>query len=129
MRTAVIIEDDHLMATMLADLLEAEGIECTVFHTTDEAWNHCQSQMPDLLVFDWYVPGSRTCEEVLEHIRRSGINTRFICVSGCDELEIQHLSDNDFCIEFMPKPLHFEQFVSDVRGKMNTSTKHFNDML
>jgi DNA-binding response OmpR family regulator len=116
MRTAVILEDDQLMATMLADLLEAEGFVCTLFHTTDEAWNHCQSQVPDLLVFDWCVPGSRTCLELLENIRRSGTDTRYICVSGCDELDIQHLSDNDFSVEFMPKPLHFEQFVSDVRG-------------
>jgi DNA-binding NarL/FixJ family response regulator len=51
-RTALIIEDDRLMASLIADLLSDHGFECVVAHTATEAKRALKASDVDVAVID-----------------------------------------------------------------------------
>lgn len=115
MHTAVVIEDDTLTAIMISDLLKSEGLVSKIFCSTDDAWHYCENTPPELLIFDWCVPGTISPDILIRKIQEMDVGTRCICISGLDTSELRQLTGNDLAIEFMPKPVHYEQLLSDIR--------------
>lgn len=115
MQTAVVIEDDTLTAMMISDLLKSEGFASKIFCSTDDAWSYCEKLPPELLIFDWCVPGTISPDILIRKIQEMDVGTRCICISGLDTSELRQLTGNDLAIEFMPKPVHYEQLLSDIR--------------
>lgn len=116
MTTAVIVEDDVLASMALAQLLEAEGFEVRCFDRTDDAYAGCMERPPDILITDWCVPGSISSETLVRELKESQPSLRVICVSGYESRELQAMVDSSMHVECVSKPIHFDQFISDIRG-------------
>jgi DNA-binding NtrC family response regulator len=114
--TAVIVEDDVLASMALAQLLEAEGFEVRCFERTDDAYASCIERLPDILITDWCVPGAISSETLVTELRKLDPSLRVICVSGYESRELQAMVESSIHVECVPKPIHFERFMSDIRG-------------
>ncbi len=114
MSAAVIIEDDVLAAMALAQLLEGEGFQVRSFTTTDEAFESCISNPPDVLIADWCVPGAISTAELVANLRERAPRVRVIFVSGYETSELQAMVTAEGDVEYLSKPIHFDRFINDV---------------
>lgn len=125
MQTAVIVEDDRLAANALAELMDGDGFVTKVFSCTDEAYRYCAESPPDVLVLDWCVPGHISTSELIRAVQDASPLTRCVCISGYDADALRDLLDDELAVEFMPKPIHYDRFISDLRAMKNTWTGDF----
>ena len=57
MERIYVIEDDDNIRNLLKIALEGFGYEAEAFETAEEGLARIQEQIPDLVIFDWMLPG------------------------------------------------------------------------
>jgi len=80
--TAIVVDDDRDVLDMTASLLELNGLTIVAKDVVGEsALQHLREYRPDFAVMDVFVPGGGGLE-LLDAIRREGLPTRSILVTG-----------------------------------------------
>ena len=80
--TAIVVDDDRDVLDMTASLLDRNGLTIVAKDVVGEsALEHLRKYRPDLAVMDVFVPGGGGLE-LLDAIRREGLPTRSILVTG-----------------------------------------------
>src|ERR1700712_5691386 len=87
--TLLLVEDDPLIRTFLADNLTADGYELLVAGTIEDALRELEFRQPDLAVVDLKLPGGWG-RELIQRVRAAdGIGSRLdpsmplVVLSGC----------------------------------------------
>jgi len=56
-RKILVVDDSKTETMVLSELLQAAGYEVSSASTAEEAWNHLQTDLPDLMLLDVVMPG------------------------------------------------------------------------
>lgn len=120
MATALIVEDDALLAMAMSVLLEHGGYTTHVAHNVESALELAHRLSPSLLIADWNVNGEGSSLYVAELIRRRDKAAKIVFVSGYPEEDIRKATDPvEPCLVYQ-KPLNFASFCVDVLGSEDT---------
>ena len=118
MALIVVADDEYLLATMLADVLEDEGHEVvTAFHGQD-ALNHIRARKPALVITDFMMP-VMTGLELAQTIRSEQdiADLPIILVSGAQgHIGRQH---HDLFIAVLDKPYRNDHMLKMVRSVLS----------
>jgi CheY-like chemotaxis protein len=105
----VVVDDEHLIADSLAEILNDNGYRATAVYDGITALEQVQKLCPDALVTDVVMPGMNGIE-VAQAVRKMCASTRIFLLSGqatTAEL-IQRAKDQGHAFELLPKPLEPE---------------------
>lgn len=114
MATALILEDDALLAMAMSVLLEDKGYSTHVAHNVESGLELAHRVSPDLLIADWNVNGEGSSLYVAEAVRRRGKGAQVVFVSGYPEDEVRRAAAQVGPCLVYQKPLNFESFFAEV---------------
>ncbi len=114
MATALILEDDVLLAMAMSLLLQDGGYTPYVAHNVEAALDITHRTTPELLIADWSVNGQGSSLYVAEAVRAKNARARVVFVSGYPEDEIRSLAAAAAPYAVYQKPLNFDLFCSEV---------------
>lgn len=116
MATALILEDDVLLAMAMSVLLQDGGYLTHIAHNIESALELAHRELPDLLIADWNVNGEGSSLYVAEVVRRNNGHARIIFVSGYPAEEIRKATAPAEPCAVYQKPLNFDSFCVEVLG-------------
>lgn len=111
----LIAEDEPVMAEVLADNLQGEGLAVSIAPDGSSALKHWREQNPDLVVLDVMLPKVSGLE-VCHRMRREGFRTPvlFLSAKGQPEERVEGLEAGGD--DYMAKPFHLPEFLARVRN-------------
>lgn len=114
-RHVLIAEDEPVMAEVLADNLEGEGLEVSIAKDGSTALKHWREHNPDLVVLDVMLPKVSGLE-VCYRMRSEGFKTPvlFLSAKGQPEERVEGLEAGGD--DYMAKPFHLPEFLLRVRN-------------
>lgn len=118
----LVVEDDEIARSFLADILRAEGYEVDLAEDGGKALAVLESRIPDLVISDVIMPevsGIDLFRRMQAEERYQNVPFIFLtCLDdGDDRFRIEELGPDDY----MPKPVRPRQLLATVRGKLRRS--------
>ena len=121
---ALIADDDPIIATILSSVLSRMGMQVTVAHDGDEAWQTLNSvEPPALAILDWMMPnldGLELCRRIRSTPRLAG--TYVILVTARDSREDLVAGLEAGADDYMVKPLN----MAELRARVNVGVRVAN---
>lgn len=56
MKTCLIVDDSRVVRKVAGGIMTKLGFSISEAEDGEKAYEHCQKQMPDLILLDWYMP-------------------------------------------------------------------------
>ena len=116
-RVAFVVDDEHVIATLTAIILNKAGFEAHAMFSGEEAVASLATLQPDLLITD-VVMGRMNGIEVATIFRNKLPDCKILLFSGQaatnDLLEKAHAQGHDF--EILAKPVHPADLIAKLRG-------------
>jgi two-component system cell cycle response regulator len=116
MRTLV-ADDDLIITTILSNALSRNGMQVTVAHDGDVAWQALNSlQPPGLVILDWMMPnldGLELCRRIRSTPRLAG--TYVILVTGRDSREDLVAGLEAGADDYMAKPINMAELQARIK--------------
>lgn len=101
----ILIVEDHLeVLECLRDYFSGKGHEVATAATTEEAISSLNRLSPDLAIVDMLLPKGHG-REVLREIRKRGLPTRVVVVTGSDDLELKKEAKSLGVSDYLFKPV------------------------
>ena len=116
MTTALILEDDALLAMAMSVLLEDRGYTTYVALNVESGLELAHRVAPDLLISDWNVNGEGSSLYVAEVVRRKDAHAKVVFVSGYPEEDVRRSTGSVEPCAVYQKPLNFDSFCVEVLG-------------
>ncbi len=117
MRRVLIVEDEPIMAEVLADNLRSEGLEVEIASDGRAALERWRSLKPDLVVLDVMLP-KLDGYEVCRQMREAGFKTPVLFLSAKseagDRVEGLEAGGDDY----LTKPFHLREFLLRVQNML-----------
>jgi two-component system, OmpR family, copper resistance phosphate regulon response regulator CusR len=110
----LVIEDENKVAAALKKGLESEYYEVVVAGTGEEGFFQISSQSFDLVILDLMLPG-RDGFEVLDTIRRRGIETPVLILTARDTVEDRVRGLDGGADDYLIKPFAFPELLARIR--------------
>jgi DNA-binding response OmpR family regulator len=110
------VEDEQLLAELLAWVLQQEGHEVLVADTASEAVERGITELPDLIVADWMLRHSMHGGEVCRRIRVASPATKAILITGHPEIVPQARACGGWIDVVLEKPFHMRHLFKAVRS-------------
>jgi len=121
-RRIFVVDDEEIVATSLAALLETFGFNAIAFNHPLKALEAGRSQSPDLLISDVMMPVLNGIELAVELLRVCP-ECKVLLLSGQaateDLLEAAHAGGNEF--ELIGKPVHPSDLVRKIRERFGAN--------
>jgi two-component system OmpR family response regulator len=111
----LVVEDEPLIAEVVARTLEREGLAADVVGDGDAALTAAGSEQYQLIVLDLMLPG-RDGLEVCREIRRADAQTPIIMLTARDALEDKVLGLDSGADDYVTKPFELEELLARVRS-------------
>lgn len=111
----LVVEDESKVAKALKEGLEAEHYEVTVARTGEEGFFLVNAQTFDLVVLDLMLPG-RDGLEVLNTLRKHGLQTPVLILTAKDTVEDRVLGLDSGADDYLIKPFAFPELVARIRA-------------
>ncbi|HEY9733910.1 MAG TPA: response regulator transcription factor [Drouetiella sp.] len=111
----LVVDDDHLIATLVADTLTTDGHLVDAAHSAAEAKAYANLGSYDLMVLDWQLPdftGIQLCEE----LRAEGISVPIIFLTSRAALEDKRTGYQSGADDYLTKPFEPEELKLKVRA-------------
>ena len=83
----LILEDESMLALSMREFLEDCGYEIDCFSHSQEAYDAVYDTVYDLLLLDVKVPGEKNGFEMLEMLRKEGVNIPTIFITSLTDIE------------------------------------------
>ena len=112
-KRVLVVEDDHVLRSVIVRNLSARGLEVIEAESTAEAIRNL-SQQPDLILLDINLP-DRTGWDVLRHLRREGLEIATVIVSAV-RVSQERLAEFK-PLAYLPKPFPIESLLALVEGR------------
>ena len=110
----LIVEDDEKTSGALKTGLASEGFAVTVARTGEEGFFLLSSQVFDLVVLDWMLPG-RDGIEILKTLRLRGTQTPVLLLTARDAVRDRVLGLESGADDYLVKPFAFAELVARLR--------------
>lgn len=118
----MIVEDDAEVAGILADFTEEQGYATFIIPSAEEALAYLAQDQPDAILLDLTLPGMSGLQ-FLQTLARQDLRIPVVVVSGAAEAEATSCLSLG-ALDFIRKPLNFEQFRLTLDVLELTSVKH-----
>jgi DNA-binding response OmpR family regulator len=116
----LIVEDDAKTARAIRSGLEAEGYAASVAKTGDEGFARLSSEVFDLVLLDWMLPG-RDGIEILKSLRQHGTKPPVLLLTARDAVEDRVLGLDSGADDYLVKPFAFAELLARLRALLRRS--------
>ncbi|MCR9259935.1 MAG: ATP-binding protein [Pseudomonadaceae bacterium] len=116
----LIVEDDELIADLIARSLVHAGYSVTIKHDVESAWRQLRADVPDLLITDIMMPdgrGTDLAKRWYEDEQSEVLPMLFI--SGYSDQEIGDWKDATGPVKFLAKPFRTKELLERVGQLIN----------
>lgn len=110
----LVVEDERKIAAALKNGLEAEGYQVTLAASGEEGYFCLTTAEYDLMLLDLMLPG-RDGIEILRSIRKKGIVTPILLLTGRDTVEDRVLGLDSGADDYLVKPFAFPELLARIR--------------
>ncbi len=108
----LIVDDEADIRTLLSGTLEDEGYQTREAHDADSALDAIQARVPNLLILDIWLMGSRLDGlELLEQVKRDCPNLQVLMISGHGNIETAVSSIKKGAYDFIEKPFRTDRLL------------------
>jgi two-component system nitrogen regulation response regulator GlnG len=115
-----ILDDDKSIRWVLQKALEKNNFTVTSFSNSNEAINHFNHDMPDLIISDIKMPGESGLQ-FLEKVKTKFSNIPIIIMTAFSDLESAVDSYAFGAYEYLPKPFDIEEALKIINSAFKTS--------
>jgi two-component system nitrogen regulation response regulator NtrX len=116
--TILIVDDEPSIVQSLSGLLTDEGFEVTTAGNGYEALQQIESNSPDLVLLDIWMPGIDGLE-TLQEIKKSHPHTQVIMVTGHGTIETAVKATKFGAFDFIEKPLSIDKVIVAINNALN----------
>ena len=113
----LLIDDDANTLASLARAFRLAGHEATVCDNANRAAELLQTQRFDLILSDVVMPG-KTGMELLEELKKSGLQTPIVLISGQANIEMAVRATRLGALDFLEKPLTTDKLLLTVENAL-----------
>lgn len=110
----LVVEDERKIAEALKKGLEAEGYQATLASSGEDGFFCLTTEEYDLMLLDLMLPG-RDGIEILQSIRKKGITTPILLLTGRDTVEDRVLGLDSGADDYLVKPFAFPELLARIR--------------
>ena len=110
----LVVEDERKIAEALKKGLEAEGYQVTLTLSGEDGFFCLTTEEYDLMLLDLMLPG-RNGIEILQSIRKKGISTPILILTGRDTVEDRVLGLDSGADDYLVKPFAFPELLARIR--------------
>ncbi len=114
----LVVEDDGLVADLIARSLLKAGYSVTIKNDVESAWQHLQAGLPDLLITDIMMPDGRGTE-LARRLRDASSDVPILFISGYSDTELGEWKDTGGRIKFLAKPFRRKELLDRVAHLVN----------
>ena len=122
-----ILDDDKSIRWVLQKALEKHNYDVVAFGNTNEAINHFNHDMPDLIVSDIKMPGE-TGLQFLEKVKGKFPDIPVIIMTAFSDLDSAVDSYSQGAYEYLPKPFDIDNAVSLINSAFKDKSNEQNDI-
>jgi len=108
MPSVLVVDDEHIIANTLVQILAANGYAATAAYSADEALQKIEGTgCPDVLLTDVVMPGTNGVDLAIK-MRQRCKNVKITLISGNAHTPalVDEARDKGFDFTLLPKPLH-----------------------
>ena len=117
MERIYVIEDDDNIRNLLKIALEGFGYEAEAFETAEEGLARIQEQIPDLVIFDWMLPGMDGVTAIKKIRQTENIRHLPIIMLTAKEKELDKVVGLDCgADDYMVKPFGILELSARIRS-------------
>jgi two-component system copper resistance phosphate regulon response regulator CusR len=116
----LVIEDDSKTANAIRTGLRGEGYDAAVARTGEDGFFQLNSEVFDLVVLDWMLPG-RDGIEILKRIRANGTKTPVLLLTARDGVEDRVSGLDAGADDYLVKPFAFAELLARIRALLRRS--------
>ena len=124
----LIIEDEKKVARALKEGLSKEGFEATVAHNGEEGFFCINSEVFDLVILDWMLPG-RDGIEILKTMRQKSISTPVLVLTAKDSVDDKVTGLEAGADDYLIKPFAFPELIARIRALLRRGKKETDQQL
>lgn len=114
-RSALVVEDDVALASMLRELLEGEGYTVVTAHDGQRALHEGLSRLFDVIVMDRGLPAIEGLD-VLERLRRKGVTTPALVLSALSNPADRVEGLDRGAEDYLGKPFDIDELLARIRS-------------
>lgn len=128
--TVLIVEDEPEIREMLKFSLTRAGFEVKEARTSEMALQHLDSNLPDILVVDWMLPGM-TGVELAKRLRRDALteNLPLLMLTARNEESDILRSFESGIDDYMSKPFSPKELIARIKALLRRSGAPEDDLL
>lgn len=115
MKRILIVEDEEMLAEMVARVLRQEGYAVETSHDGGSGFARATDGSFDLLVLDWMLP-DRSGLQILRGLRAGGIGTPVLMLTARDQIEDRVEGLDAGADDYLPKPFALPELLARVRA-------------
>jgi two-component system, NtrC family, nitrogen regulation response regulator NtrX len=116
--TIMIVDDEPSILQSLQGLLSDEGFEVTTASNGYEALQRIQTETPDLILLDIWMPGLDGLE-TLKEVKKDNPHIQVIMITGHGTIETAVQATKLGAFDFIEKPLAFERVIVAINNALN----------
>ena len=116
--TILIVDDEPSIVQSLSGLLTDEGFEVTSAGNGYEALQQIESNPPDLVLLDIWMPGIDGLE-TLKEVKKNNSHIHVIMITGHGTIETAVQATKLGAYDFIEKPLNFEKVIVAINNALN----------
>ena len=121
--TALIVEDDRVVAALLARTAEQCGLICVTRPTVAAARQLLATARFDLILLDLLLPDG-SGEDILGFVRRQGVDSAVVVVSGLRDVAVRVRVLDGGADDFVAKPFDVEELACRIRKATKPAGAH-----
>ncbi len=116
----LILEDEAMLALSMQEFLEDSGYEVTCFSHSEEAYNAVYERVYDLLLLDVKVLGEKNGFEMLEMLRKEGVNIPAIFITSLTQIDDLSRGYESGACDYIRKPFDLAELKLRVEQVVKT---------
>jgi len=124
----LVVEDERKIAEALKKGLEAEGYQVTTALSGEDGFFCLTTEEFDLMLLDLMLPG-RDGIEILQSIRKKGIITPILLLTGRDTVEDRVLGLDSGADDYLVKPFAFPELLARIRLLLRRGLQEIQHLL
>jgi len=122
-----ILDDDKSIRWVLQKALEKNNYNVLAFGNTNEAINHFNHDMPDLIISDIKMPGESGLQ-FLEKVKVKFPNIPVIIMTAFSDLDSAIDSYSHGAYEYLPKPFDIDNAIRVINSAFKDNTEDLNEI-
>jgi len=124
----LLIEDNSLLATSIQKMLNSAHIICDTVDTGEEGTEIARIYDYDVILLDLTLPDSHGFD-VLRRLRRGGVKTPVVIVSGCAEIDGKIKALTMGADDYLTKPFQMRELIARIQAIVRRARGHSDPVI